>query len=78
MTSDRETITLQGLSPSTLYFADRPQREVGHMPSRQFVTNWPDQWKLPSWDGVGAPGGVSQGQSPARGAPDPAPRAAPP
>ena len=31
MTSDRGTITLQGVSPSTLYFADRPQREVGHM-----------------------------------------------
>ncbi len=26
------------------------------------------------WDGAGAPGGASQGQSPARGAPDPAPR----
>jgi alpha-galactosidase len=31
MTSDRGTITLHGLSPSTLYFADRPQRDVGHM-----------------------------------------------
>jgi hypothetical protein len=40
MTSDGGTITLQGLSPSTLYFADRPQREVGHMLSRQFVANW--------------------------------------
>jgi len=40
MTSDHGTITLQGLSPSTLYFADRPQREVGHMLSRQFVANW--------------------------------------
>ena len=29
MTSDRGTITLHGVSPSTLYFADRPQREVG-------------------------------------------------
>ena len=37
MTSNGGTITLQGLSPSTLYFADRPQREVGHMSSRQFV-----------------------------------------
>ena len=37
MTSDRGTITLQGVSPSTLYFADRPQREVGHMSSAQFV-----------------------------------------
>ena len=31
MTSGRGTITLHGVSPSTLYFADRPQREVGHM-----------------------------------------------
>ena len=42
MTSDRETITLHGVSPSTLYFADRPQRDVGHMMSRQFVANWAD------------------------------------
>ena len=40
MTSDGKSITLQGLSPSTLYFADRPQREVGHMSSRQFVALW--------------------------------------
>ena len=40
MTSDGGTITLHGLSPSTLYFADRPQREVGHMPSRLFVELW--------------------------------------
>jgi hypothetical protein len=40
MTSDQGTITLHGLSPSTLYFADRPQRDVGHMMSRQFVANW--------------------------------------
>ena len=40
MTSDRGTITLHGVSPSTLYFADRPQREVGHMLSGQFVANW--------------------------------------
>ena len=40
MTSDRGTITLHGLSPSTLYFADRPQREVGHMMSSHFVANW--------------------------------------
>ena len=35
-----KTITLHGLSPSTLYFADRPQREVGHMTSKQFVALW--------------------------------------
>ena len=40
MTSDRGTITLHGVSPSTLYFADRPQREVGHMLSSLFVANW--------------------------------------
>jgi hypothetical protein len=40
MTSDRGTITLHGLSPSTLYFADRPQRDVGHMMSSHFVANW--------------------------------------
>ncbi len=40
MTSDGGSITLHGLSPSTLYFADRPQREVGHMPSRLFVQLW--------------------------------------
>jgi hypothetical protein len=40
MTSDGGSISLRGLSPSTLYFADRPQREVGHMSSRQFVELW--------------------------------------
>jgi hypothetical protein len=41
LTSDGEkTITLRGLSPSTLYFADRPQREVGHMSTKAFVDLW--------------------------------------
>ena len=40
MTSEGGTITLHGLSPSTLYFADRPQRDVGHMMSSHFVANW--------------------------------------
>jgi hypothetical protein len=40
MTSDGSRITLEGLSPSTLYFSDRPQREVGHMSTRQFVDVW--------------------------------------
>jgi hypothetical protein len=43
MTSSGGTITLRGLSPSTLCFADRPQREVGHMSTRQFVANWSDR-----------------------------------
>ncbi len=43
LVSDGEqTITLHGLSPSTLYFADRPQREVGHMSTRLFVDLWGD------------------------------------
>jgi hypothetical protein len=36
------SITLQGVSASTLYFADRPQREVGHMSTQQFVDLWGD------------------------------------
>src|SRR3984885_9844070 len=43
MTGDQGTITLRGLSPSTLYFADRPQRDVGHMTSRDFVANWAEE-----------------------------------
>jgi len=31
----------------------------------------------PGWPGAGAPGGASQGQSPARGTPDAAPQAPP-
>ncbi len=38
--SEQGTVTLYGVSPSTLYFADRPKREVGHMPSRRFVDLW--------------------------------------
>jgi hypothetical protein len=28
------------MSPSTLYFADRPKREVGHMSTKLFVELW--------------------------------------
>ncbi len=42
MTSDGRTIKLEGLSPSTLFFSDRPKREVGHMSTRQFVDVWGD------------------------------------
>ena len=42
MASDGGTLTLKGLSPSTLYFADRPQREVGHITSARFVASWGD------------------------------------
>jgi hypothetical protein len=38
--SDEHELTLFGLSPSTLYFSDRPERVVGHMTSQQFVDLW--------------------------------------
>jgi hypothetical protein len=34
------TVTLRGLADSTVYFADRPRREVGHIRSRRFVELW--------------------------------------
>ena len=42
LTSDGSTITLKSVSPTTLYFADRPQRDVGHMSSEHFVGVWGD------------------------------------
>ena len=39
-TSERGTITLHGLAESTVYFADRPRREVGHMRSSSFIELW--------------------------------------
>jgi len=40
VTSDNGTITLQGVTPSTLYFSDRPQRVVGHLSTTDFVDLW--------------------------------------
>jgi len=34
------TLTLRGVTPSTLYFSDRPQRIVGHMTTSDFVELW--------------------------------------
>jgi hypothetical protein len=34
------TLTLRGVTPSTLYFSDRPQRVVGHMTTADFVDLW--------------------------------------
>ena len=34
------TLTLQGISPAVLYFADRPEREVGHITWDEFVGEW--------------------------------------
>lgn len=33
-------ITLKGMSPSTLFFSDRPERVVGHISTQQFVDLW--------------------------------------
>jgi len=54
---------------------------IGHEASRLHAEppghdNMPVRSVLPpGWSGAGVPGGASQGQSPARGAPDPAPQA---
>jgi len=34
------SLTLHGLADSTVYFADRPRREIGHIPSQRFVDLW--------------------------------------
>jgi hypothetical protein len=33
-------LTLRGINLSTLYFSDRPDRIVGHMPTKKFVDHW--------------------------------------
>lgn len=40
LTTTDGTITLKSIAPSTLYFADRPKREVGHLSSEHFVNVW--------------------------------------
>ena len=40
ITSDGATLTLRDVTPSTLYFSDRPQRVVGHMTTTDFVELW--------------------------------------
>jgi len=37
---DGDALTLLGVTPSTLYFSDRPQRVVGHMTTADFVDLW--------------------------------------
>src|SRR4051794_29240935 len=34
------TMTLHVLSASTVYFAERPQREAGHLPTHRFIELW--------------------------------------
>jgi hypothetical protein len=38
--STPDTLTLAGVTPSTLYFSDRPERIVGHLTTQQFVDDW--------------------------------------
>jgi hypothetical protein len=40
MASDGTSLTLKGVTPSTLYFSDRPKRVVGHMSTVDFVDLW--------------------------------------
>ena len=40
ITSDGTTLTLKDVTPSTLYFSDRPKRVVGHMTTVDFVDLW--------------------------------------
>src|SRR5712692_9400696 len=40
MTSSDCSVTFHGLAHSTLFFADRPQRVVGHLSSKKFVNQW--------------------------------------
>ena len=40
VTSGPGSVTLHGLTDSTVYFADRPRREIGHIPSHRFVELW--------------------------------------
>jgi hypothetical protein len=35
-------LTLTGIAPTTLMFADRPQRVTGHVPSEEFLDSWGD------------------------------------
>lgn len=39
-TSDMYTLTLTGVSKSTVYFADRPAKVAGHIPTDMLVKNW--------------------------------------
>jgi hypothetical protein len=40
VTSEDGTLTLRGVTPSTLYFSDRPMRVVGQMKTADFVDLW--------------------------------------
>ena len=37
---DKGTMTLKGVSPSTVFFSDRPNRIAGHLPTTHFLKVW--------------------------------------
>jgi hypothetical protein len=37
---DNTKLTLKGISPSTIFFSDRPQRIAGHMSTKEFISLW--------------------------------------
>lgn len=39
-TFDGERLTLQGVSAQTLFFAERPARVAGHLPTAEFLQHW--------------------------------------
>src|SRR3989442_13425509 len=40
LTTSNGSVTFHGLAHATLFFADRPDRVVGHLSSRKFVDQW--------------------------------------
>ena len=40
LTTSNGSVTFHGVAHQTLFFADRPQRVVGHLSSRKFVDQW--------------------------------------
>jgi hypothetical protein len=40
MAYENGQLTLNGISPTTLYFSDRPQRITGHIPTEEFFDSW--------------------------------------
>ena len=40
LTTSKGSVTFHGVAHQTLFFADRPQRVVGHLSSRKFVDQW--------------------------------------
>ncbi len=40
VTFNNGILTLKGVGPTTLFFADRPKREVGHITTQDFLNDW--------------------------------------